>query len=215
METYEKVIDKTIAVQIIAPPVSQLDRYRVDALRSENPLQEVRCDAGLARAILSAAIAMGDTVDYLKKVVVYGKEIDYSHAGDLLQAVVDAASEARFLTKTPAAPERMTITPRFFHAAVGLYGEAAEMLQALLHQSHGEPLNIHNMVEEGGDAAWYLLALFVDELIRLGACDAAQMLLMNVAKLAKRFPDKFTLADSEARDYSAERQAMEQVRAAA
>lgn len=214
METFVKKVDKIINVSLQAP-LGQLDQYRVDALRSENPLQEVRTDAGLLRACLAAAIAMADVIDLLKKTVVYGRDLDYDQFNEVLQEVVDTATEARFLTRTPAMPELVPMNPRFFHAAVGLYGESGEILQALLHESNGEQLNIHNMIEEGGDACWYLLALYVDELIRMGACTAAQMLLMNVAKLAKRFPEKFSLVASEGRDYAAERVAMEQARAAA
>ncbi len=49
--------------------------------------------------------------------------------------------------------------PALLHAVLGLYTEAAEMLEALWAALHGAPLDEINLFEEAGDLEWYLALL--------------------------------------------------------
>lgn len=76
---------------------------------------------------------------------------------------------------------------RLMHAAMGLETEAGEFLDPLKkHIFYGKELNEVNMLEEIGDAMWYIAI----------ACDALGVPLetvmeRNIAKLKARFGDKF------------------------
>lgn len=217
METFDKVIDKKIHVTIVAPadisnlvrPLVDIEQYREDALRSCKPLAEVNFDRALLISVLNAAVAMGDVIDYLKKTVVYGKQLDCGEMSKRLEVVADETAHARFLTRQfHPDTEVIDVNPQLLHAVLGLYGESGEMLAALLHQIHGEGLDVANLEEEGGDACWYILGPYVKALMELGGCDVQGMLKKNIAKLKVRFPGLFSLAASESRDVEAEMAAM-------
>lgn len=96
-------------------------------------------------------------------------------------------------------------TVRLLHAAMGMCTESAELLDMLKkHIFYGKPIDKVNAVEEIGDASWYQ---------RIG-CDAlsveyAEMLLINVRKLKKRFPVQFNEHAAVNRDLDKERDVLE------
>lgn len=74
------------------------------------------------------------------------------------------------------------------HTQVGLCGEAGEFADAYKRaEFYGRDLDIENCKEELGDALWY---------IALGArtlgVTIGELMQMNIDKLNKRYPDKFT-----------------------
>ncbi len=76
--------------------------------------------------------------------------------------------------------------------ALGLAGEAGEAIEHVKkHVFHGRPLDRAELAKEIGDVLWYLAALASGADISLDACA-----LGNVAKLAKRYPEGFTLRAS-------------------
>lgn len=94
---------------------------------------------------------------------------------------------------------------RVLHAAMGCVTEAGEMMdQIKRHVFYGKPLDEVNLVEEAGDLLWYLAILS-------HALDAplADVMERNIAKLRRRYPDKFTQEDALNRDLTAERDALE------
>lgn len=96
-------------------------------------------------------------------------------------------------------------TVRLLHAAIGMATEAGEFLDMLKkHIFYGKSVDKVNAVEEIGDSTWY-------ERI---ACDELQvgyleMIAINVKKLRKRFPEKFTEQEAVNRDIAAERVVLE------
>jgi len=93
-------------------------------------------------------------------------------------------------------------TLRLLHAAMGLGTEAAEFLDMLKkHIFYGKPLDLVNAREEVGDTMWYA-ALAIDVL----KTTLNEVMTVNIAKLRKRYPEKFTEDDAINRDLDAEKQ---------
>lgn len=106
-----------------------------------------------------------------------------------------------------AAMERLqdVKTVRLLHVAMGLATEAGEFVDALKRRIYyGKEIDRTNLVEELGDVSWYQ---------RIGCAELEEglisMMERNVAKLRRRFPDKFTEHSALNRDLMAERETLE------
>lgn len=85
---------------------------------------------------------------------------------------------------------------RMFHAAIGMCTETGEIQDQLKkHIFYGKPLDMVNVAEELGDLMWYV-ALMCDAT----GLDLTNVMENNIAKLRKRYPDKFTEHDALNRD---------------
>lgn len=94
---------------------------------------------------------------------------------------------------------------RLIHAALGLGTETAEIQDALKkHIFYGKPLDKVNLAEEMGDVFWYL-AILADEL----GVSFEETMEKNIAKLKKRYGEKFTEDKAIHRDVVAERKILE------
>jgi len=72
------------------------------------------------------------------------------------------------------------------HMAVGVSGEAGELLDAVKkHAIYQKQLDFDNVREEAGDILFYLTGLLNELGLTLNECIEA-----NVEKLSKRYPDK-------------------------
>jgi len=81
---------------------------------------------------------------------------------------------------------------RILHAAVGIAGEAGEILDGVKKSwIYGKPEDAANILEECGDALFYIVALLQQYGFTLADAQAA-----NVAKLQKRYPDGYSDADA-------------------
>lgn len=90
---------------------------------------------------------------------------------------------------------------RLMHAAFGMQTESGEFTDQLKkHIFYGKPLDETNLAEELGDQLWYI-ALACNAL----DIDMATVMETNIAKLQKRFPDKFTKHHALNRDLDGER----------
>jgi len=94
---------------------------------------------------------------------------------------------------------------RLLHAGMGLTTEAGEFVDTLKKRIfYGKRVDRINLVEELGDLFWYIAI----------ACDALNVsfeyvMKTNIAKLQKRFPQKFTSEDALNRDLDGEREILE------
>ncbi len=91
-------------------------------------------------------------------------------------------------------------TTDLLHGSIGLCTESGELLDAMKkHLYYGRALDMVNLVEELGDLEFYL------SVVRhaLGVT-REQVIDANVAKLSKRYAQRFTAAESENRDTVAE-----------
>jgi NTP pyrophosphatase (non-canonical NTP hydrolase) len=81
------------------------------------------------------------------------------------------------------------------HLAVGVAGEAGELLDAIKkHAIYGKPLDVENVIEELGDLQFYITGM-IDA---LGLTDHG-IQAANVAKLTKRYPAGYSNKDAIAR----------------
>lgn len=73
------------------------------------------------------------------------------------------------------------------HMIIGLSTEAGELLDAYKkHEFYKRPLDTQNIKEEIGDCMWYLIQLAEEVGYSLDEAKTD-----NIAKLKKRYPDKF------------------------
>jgi len=81
------------------------------------------------------------------------------------------------------------------HMAVGVSGEAGELLDAIKkHCVYQKQINMDNVIEEAGDILFYLTGLLNDLNISLEDCIKA-----NIVKLSKRYPNGYSNAAAIAR----------------
>lgn len=108
--------------------------------------------------------------------------------------------------------DRMTKeTLQLLHATIGLATEAGELLDQLKkHLFYGRELDFTNLIEEGGDGAWYL-ALLLGTLKKAGRIPSSDVALTkNIAKLRQRYPEAFTNEAAIERDLDEERRILEE-----
>jgi NTP pyrophosphatase (non-canonical NTP hydrolase) len=81
------------------------------------------------------------------------------------------------------------------HAAVGVSGEAGELLDAIKKSwIYHKPLNDHNVMEECGDALFYIQMICNHYGITI-----TDLVEQNMEKLRKRYPDGYSDAAAQAR----------------
>ena len=74
------------------------------------------------------------------------------------------------------------------HATLGIAGESGEIVDAVKKSIiYGKSLDVANMREEIGDIMWYIALA-----CRTLDFDMREILDENIAKLAKRYPEKYT-----------------------
>jgi NTP pyrophosphatase (non-canonical NTP hydrolase) len=96
-------------------------------------------------------------------------------------------------------------TIRLLHAFMGMATESSEALDMLKkHLMYGKPLDKVNAAEEIGDVLWYA-AVALDTL----GVSFEEIMDKNIAKLQKRFGNKFTSDAAINRDVVAERKILE------
>lgn len=101
--------------------------------------------------------------------------------------------------------DRLAKCGRLLHAVMGLETEVGELTDQLKkHIFYGRELDLTNLVEEAGDLFWYLGVL----------CSALDVSFeyvqqLNIAKLKKRYPQKFTHDAANNRDLEGERKILE------
>lgn len=98
------------------------------------------------------------------------------------------------------------INPEIFHAWLGVTtecGESGDQIKKAL--IYGKPIDKVNLDEEFGDKLWYI-GLYC----HARGITFEQLFEQNIAKLRKRFPEKFTEHNALNRDLVAERIILEQ-----
>ena len=74
------------------------------------------------------------------------------------------------------------------HATLGITGEAGELADAVKKSIfYSKPLDVANMREEIGDIMWYIALA-----CRTLDFDLDELLQENIAKLQKRYPEKYS-----------------------
>lgn len=137
-------------------------------------------------------VFLGQDLDHIKKTLFYGKEPhEYSERWDTNDPPVEPFGE---------------VSVDIIHAILGVITEASELADALLNAMVGrKTIDLPNLYEESGDIKWYLAML-----ARALGKDWRDDEQMVIAKLKKRYPEKFTQEHAENRDLDGEREIIEQ-----
>ena len=98
----------------------------------------------------------------------------------------------------PGADIIASLTPEkadLLHMAVGVSGEAGELLDAVKkHVVYNKPLDVNNVVEELGDIEFYMAKIRASLFLT-----RREILQHNLDKLTKRYGEKYTDAAAQAR----------------
>lgn len=130
------------------------------------------------------AILLGcidEVINEAKWLDVAKKEAIYNKRMGMVFYPEDKLKKLKKLKPTPSQCELL-------HAAIGIAGEAGELLDAVRkHVFEGEPLDRENVIEELGDLCFYLEAAC--QSIKMKRADIEEL---NMAKLFERYKDGYT-----------------------
>ncbi|EOC0011606.1 hypothetical protein ACI0X9_003291 [Cronobacter turicensis] len=207
----------------------ELKQYSKAALRTESVVEHITGVSGPSLySGLMAMVAVGAILDNMKKCIFYSKPVDKEAVREDIERAMDHLRDLRvdissdnfsrsdfeemFQNRnamyTPVGPEQLAnLNPRILHVAIGIATEAAEITQALTNSLEGEPLDMVNLSEEIGDLNWYANGIFPDA----SGMSYEHYLTANIAKLAVRYPEKFSVQSSleESRNRVEERKFLE------
>jgi NTP pyrophosphatase (non-canonical NTP hydrolase) len=186
-----------------------LTDYTYAATRTESRIDNVTTDITKLTLVANMFIHAGNLLDMIKKNQFYGKSIDIDAWNAHVESLhkLSGADGALLLPVQTdlRTSDLLPVDPRIFHGIVGVATEGTELVEALMKAVSGiKPIDLVNVQEECIDACWYIAILH----------DATQLsweegLERNIAKLKKRYPDKFNVVDAVVRDLDAERKILE------
>lgn len=174
-----------------------MTKYQKSALATEpenyDPIGErIFNDYAELKSVMKQFVSVSKKLDLLKKKLIYGKQ--------------GINIEMKYLHETSAEERaRASTLGRQVHGIMGVATESSELVEALLKAiESGNDLDNVNLMEEVGDVCWYS-AVILDE----AGYTFEQAADRNIAKLTKRYPDKFSETDAVERDVDAERAILE------
>jgi len=178
-------------------------KFTEEAKRTESSDVPFAIHGDMFTLLQTTTLQLMDCFDLIKKRAFYGKPIDADKFNARLIIADHSISELRNeISKNPEYIHTLdsdpTINSREFHGILGLLTEAGELLE-LIDIDAGD-IDALKIVDELGDSFWYI-AILADA----KGIDIEQQVLEGViAKLRKRFPDKFEAALAVTRDKDAE-----------
>lgn len=155
----------------IADQYFNTSKYMEDADRTTGPdfHAELVPPSVLLDAIAGVR-AVSPTIDAIKKALFYGKPNE------------DLAFSQRIAEKG-----EYTVDKDLIHSILGIYTEAAELMELLEDALRGKPVDEAKLVNEAGDVMWYQALLF--KLLKTNFEEVGDK---NIAKLRERYPVKFS-----------------------
>ncbi|MDR9847100.1 hypothetical protein [Herbaspirillum huttiense] len=148
--------------------------------------------------LIESLIDLQDATQYL------GQQAEQRGADSILNNVLVPEGLQAALADAPFHLRGMkleNINPRLLHAALGCFTESGELVEAVKKQFETGELDKVNFGEEVGDIEWYQAIGFHETGVAEADCREK-----NIAKLKKRYPEKFDATDAVVRDLAAERQ---------
>lgn len=180
--------------------------FQASALRTECVSTTLNYGQKDLQLLLQLLVAAAKIADIAKKTIVYSKPVDIAKMSTLLTALSNTAQMICVTLDDPMG-NRDHLHPvnlRILHGSIGMFGEAGELLEAIAKQQTTGVLDMVNIGEECADSDWYK-AILLDE----AGLDEGETRQRVIAKLAIRYPEKFSLEQAENRDLAAERLALE------
>lgn len=163
---------------------------------------------------LDAFVFASKRLDVIKKLIFYGPNPDKNLIaetpdgfGTMNHAVADLARDLELNVEFDNLGLGDTYhAANIIHGVIGAGTETGELAEMLLQVLKGRAhIDLTNMVEESGDVKWYLAML-----TRSAGVSWQRDERLNIAKLAKRYPDKFSNNKAHNRDIDGEREILEQ-----
>lgn len=182
--------------------------YVEGAVATESKLDEIVANLPVA-AVLHFGVAAGELVDMMKKHVFYKRKLDVAKWNSWIDQLEYWVKILKHPTDNEFAPVKFETDTRLFHAAVGIFTEGGELLEALTkaNKKGGEDIDRINFREELGDTEWYQ-AIGYDAL----KVDPEANFMNNHMKLNKdRYKDGFNIEAANNRDLVAERKTLETI----
>jgi len=177
-----------------------------DCLRTEAHIDKVKVDPQLLAGAGFAFISAGTILDQIKKNAFYGKPYSQVELAAEFAAIVEALDmlkEGIQQIEDESRKQELGVNSRMFHSIIGIATEATELVEAL--DVNGGEMDYTNISEELGDIGWYQ-AIAYDEMNTTLENSYSAV----VAKLKKRYGDKFTSEAAINRDIEEERVVLEQ-----
>jgi NTP pyrophosphatase (non-canonical NTP hydrolase) len=107
--------------------------------------------------------------------------------------------------RTASVTFKAAVPPQVIHGIEGCVTEAGELMDALKKtEFYGKPFDPVNICEEIGDIMWFLSLI-----CNYYGWSFSHVWEINIAKLKKRYPEKFTSEKALNRDLEAEREVLE------
>ena len=146
---------------------------------------------------------VGQRLDMIKKAVAYGKRVPspgkrVPSSGPGGDSLLHPTYTDRRLDPIMAAVQEDTL-----HGILGIATEAAELAE-IIRRPPADGIDTTNLLEELGDVMWYIALVARDN-----DWTFEDIMETNMAKLRKRYPDKFTQEAAIDRDVDAERDVLE------
>lgn len=136
-------------------------------------------------SLCSHLILITRQLDAIKKALFYGK------------------GEIPVNRRESSVPLLHNVNPDILHMVLGIVTEAGEILDEVYSSTaKGNLFNPVHLVDETGDSLWYLANLMTELDTELAACAE-----LNIEKLRRRFPEKFTSSQAINRDIASEQEA--------
>lgn len=179
------------------------EQYVVDATKTESIKEQILYNKDGFLSILKIALAATNINDFMKKGIYYSKNIEAEKFNQNLDSLIEEAQKLKELVKNNeinSKKEEINFNSRVLHAGLGIFTEGGEIIEAIL-KAQTEPIDLVNILEEIGDVSWYE-AILLDELDG----NLKKILEVNIAKLKKRYPEKFQEHHANNRDLDAERE---------
>jgi hypothetical protein len=182
--------------------------YVTGAVATESKLDEIVANLPVS-AVLHFGVAAGELVDMMKKHVFYKRPLDVQKWNGWIDQLEYWVKILKHPTDHAFAPIKFETDTRLFHAAVGIFTEGGELLEALTKATKkgGEDIDRINFREEIGDVEWYQ-AIAYDALV----VNPEANFWNNHLKLNKdRYKDGFSIEAANNRNLEAERKTLETI----
>lgn len=195
--------------------------YIANAIRTESVPTSLQVNQLALHATMEAMVQVAKIADQMKRRIFYGSPVN---AELIVEAAAKLSGMAGYLAvcaendmindtmPAEAVSEAVSDMPdlhnlkleslnvRLLHAGFGIHTESGELIEGLLDQYETGAMDLVNFGEEIGDIEWYQAIGFDETGVSEASCREK-----NIAKLRKRYPEKFTALDALNRDLAGER----------
>lgn len=152
---------------------------------------------------LKLALQVTSQLDQIKKFLFYGKESPYIENFKNKMELMANFSQVTNEHYNQSQLFKDDDLVRLLHGVMGKVTEDGELIEALFKSSNGETDSV-NWMEELGDGDWY--SAIIADTLDFELDEARDRV---IAKLKKRFPDRFTENSAINRDIEKERETLE------